>query len=113
MRHFRRVAQAYGDQRARQAASGLDVSFGSPSDLLNDVMLVGYEDSQTLAQNTTKEVQGYEINAANYTMQARAARSRGRSALIGSGISAFSTILGSASQLSRMGGAAATAGIGG
>lgn len=102
MRHWRRVQQEYGKQRAAQAAGGLDTSFGSPADNLGNVMQIGYEDSGTIAENTVREMRGYEVNAANYTMQGRAARSRGRSALIGSGINAFNTILSSASQVSRM-----------
>lgn len=113
MRHWRQVAQAYGTQRAQQAASGLDVSFGSPADLLGDVYQIGAEDASIISQNTVREMRGYEVNAANYVTQGRAARSRGKAALIGSGIQAFSTILGAASQTSRMGAAGASARIGG
>lgn len=111
MRHFRRVAQAAGEQRARQAASGVDVNFGSAADLLSDVRMIGYEDSATIAENTVREARGYEVNAANYVMQGRAARSRGNAAMVGSSINAFSTILGGAKQISGMRGATATAGI--
>lgn len=113
MRLWRRVSQQYGDQRARQAASGVDVSFGSALDLSEDVMMIGYEDSGILAENTKREVQGYDINAANYTMQARAARAKGKAALIGGAISGFSTLLASASQISKMGAMRASAGSGG
>lgn len=111
MRHWRKVAQLYGNQRASQAGSGVDVTFGSAADLLTDVQLIGYEDSATLAENTTREMQGYEVNAANYRSQGRAARSRGRQALIGSGIEAFSTILGGATQVSKIKASNRTAGI--
>jgi hypothetical protein len=113
MRHWRQVSQAIGDQRAQQAASGLDPNFGSAADLVGDAMLIGYEDSSTIAQNTVREMRGYEINAANYVMEGRAAKSRGKQALIGSGISAFKTVLGAASQISGMSGATATASAGG
>lgn len=112
MRQWRQVAQQYGEQNARQSASGLDTSFGSPAALLGDVTQIGYEDSQILAQNTEKEIKGYDINAANYVNQGNAARARGKAALIGSGISAFSTILGGASQASKIAGASATASAG-
>lgn len=98
MRHWRRVSQAAGAQRAQQAASGVEVGFGSSADLQDDIMLIGYEDSAIIGENTVREMRGYEVNAANYLNQGRAARGRGRAALIGSGISAFSTILGGASQ---------------
>lgn len=113
MRHWRRVAQQIGEQRAQQAASGVDVSFGSAADLLEDVSLIGYEDSGIIAENTAREVRSYDINAANYRMEGRAARSRGRNALIGSGINAISTILGSATQIGKMNRARSTASFGG
>lgn len=109
MRLWRATAQKYGEQRARQAASGVDVSFGSALDLTEDVMMIDYEDSGILAENTKREVQGYDINAANYTMQARAARARGKAAVIGAGISGLSTILGAASQVSKSATTRATA----
>jgi len=113
MKHWRRVSQAVGDQRARQAASGLDPNFGSAADLVGDAMMIGYEDSATIGENTIREARGYEINAANYLMEGRAAKSRGKSALISSGISAFSTILGAASQTSKINAQRATSSIGG
>lgn len=101
-RHWRRVAQAYGEQAAAQAASGLDVGYGSPADNLADVMMIGYEDSRTISQNTVNEIRGYEMNAANYLMQGRAAKSRGRAALIGAGFGVASTILGGATKVSQL-----------
>jgi hypothetical protein len=100
--HWRRVAQAYGDQLSRQAGSGLDVTFGSPAALLGDVMQIGGEDSQTIRGNTNREVRGYEINAANYTMQGRAARARGRAQVIGGLMEGATTILSMATQTSKM-----------
>lgn len=100
--HWRRVSQQYGQQRAMQAASGLDISFGSPADLLSDVQELGAEDSKTIAANTAKEIKGYEINAANYVMQGRAAKSRGKAAMTGAVINAFGTVLGGATQVSKM-----------
>lgn len=101
MRHWRRVSQMLGEQRAEGAALGLDVNFGSMADLQEDTMMIGYEDSAILNQNFDKEVKGYEINAANYTMQGRAARQRGKGALIGGLLSAGGTILGGASQIGQ------------
>lgn len=101
MRHYRKLAYNMGEMRARQAASGLDLTFGSAADLETDTALLGYEDSAIIAENTRREVQGYEISAANYTMQGRAARSRGKSALIGSGLQAAGTILSTASSINK------------
>lgn len=100
--HWRRVAQAYGDQVARQSASGLDVNFGSPAALLGDVMTIGAEDSELINRNTVNQIRGYEINAANYDMQAKAARSRGKAALVSSVLNAGGTLLGGARQIGGM-----------
>lgn len=102
MQHWRKVSQQYGTQRAAQAASGLDVGFGSPADLLSNVNQIGGEDASTIAQNTAREMRGYEVNAANYRMQGAAARSKGNAAMVGASIGAFSSILGAASQFGKM-----------
>lgn len=101
MRHYRKLAYSMGDMRAKQAASGLDLTFGSAADIETDTALLGYEDSAIIAENTRREVQGYEINAANYTMQGRAAKSRGKAAMIGGFLQAGGTILSSASSVNK------------
>jgi hypothetical protein len=111
MQHWRKVAHIYGEQRAKQTASGLDPTFGSAADLMTDVQLIGYEDSGALAENTVREMTGYETNAANYRMQGRAARSQGKAALVGGILQAGSTILSSASQVSKMSAASKNASI--
>lgn len=100
--HYRRLAQAMGEARVKSAAAGLDVNFGSPASLSEDIELVGYEDSAIISENVTKEVQGYDINAANYRSEASAAKARGKAAKTGSYISAAGTLLSSASQIASM-----------
>lgn len=97
--NWRKVAANIGMQRAQAAALGLDTDFGSPGDLQHDTMMIGLEDSATLNRNFDKEVKGYDINAANDIMAGRAAKARGRAALIGSGLQAAGTILGGATQI--------------
>lgn len=101
-RHWRKVAAAMGMQRAQAAAAGLDVDFGSPGDLQEDTLMIGYEDASTINENYGKEIKGYDIEAANYTMQGRAAKARGKAAEIGGFLSAGGTILGGASQVGKM-----------
>jgi hypothetical protein len=101
-RHWRRVSQQIGDQVARQAASGLDVSFGSSADLIGDAAAIGYEDSALINRNTVEQIRGYEINASNYEASGRAAKARGKAAMVGSILSATGTILGGAKQISNM-----------
>lgn len=101
LRHWRAVSQQLGEARAGAAASGLDVNFGSVAETQEDISLIGMEDSSTINKNAIKEVQGYDINAANYTMQARAAKARGNAALVGSIIGATGTLLSGASQVGK------------
>lgn len=98
-RRYRALAQQLGTQRAAQAASGLDVGFGSPADLLGDTRMIGYEDINTIRQNTKREVEGFDVRAANYTTQGNAARARGNAAFTGSLLSAGGSLLGSAKQI--------------
>lgn len=97
--HYRKLAQAMGEARVKNAGLGLDVGFGSAADLESDIALIGYEDSATIAENTNKEIQGYDINAANYRSEGKAARARGKAARTSSYFSAASTLLGAASQV--------------
>lgn len=103
MRRYRQVSQAMGRLRAGQAASGLDTGFGSALDAQLATAQIGAEDVSTIAENTRREVQGYDINAANFVMEGRAARARGKAAKIGSYFAAASTLLGGASQAAGKG----------
>ena len=100
-RHYRRLSQALGAARVRNSAAGLDIGFGSAADLETDIALIGYEDSATLAENANKEIMGYDINAANFVNEGRAARSRGRAAQTAGYIGAAGTLLSSASQIKK------------
>jgi hypothetical protein len=100
--HWRKVSAALGMQRAQAAALGLDTSFGSPGDLQADTMMIGYEDASTINENFAKEIKGYDINAANDIMQGRAAKARGKAALVSGFLSAGGTILGGASQVGQI-----------
>jgi hypothetical protein len=91
-----------GEARVKNAGAGLDVSFGSAASLEQDIELIGYEDSAAIAENTSKEIQGYDINAANYRSEAGAAKMRGKTAKTASYIGAAGTLLSSASQIASM-----------
>lgn len=91
-----------GEARVKNAGAGLDVSFGSAASLEQDIELIGYEDSAAIAENTSKEIQGYDINAANYRAEAAGAKMRGKAAKTASYISAAGTLLSSASQIGSM-----------
>lgn len=99
---YRQLAQQLGAQRANAAASGLDLGFGSTANLFEDTAMIGNEDVATIAENTRREAMGHDINAANYTMEGRAARSKGNAAFVSSMFSATGTLLGTASQVGKM-----------
>lgn len=98
MQHYRRLSQALGEARVRSSAAGLDTGFGSAANLENDISLIGYEDSATLAANAAKETKGYDISASNYVNQGNAARAQGSAAQTAGFIGAAGTLLSAASQ---------------
>lgn len=100
--HWRKLSQAMGEARVRNSANMLDVGFGSAAGLEEDIALIGNEDSRTLSENTTKEIQGYDIRAANYRAEGKAATMRGKAAKTAGFISAAGTLLSSASQIGGM-----------
>lgn len=102
MRHWRRVSQLQGEQRAQMGAAGLDLGFGSPLDIQDETLAMGFEDSTIINQNTDREVLGYEIRAANFKNEARAQRATAKAARTAGYIGAAGTLLGGASQIGKM-----------
>lgn len=102
MRRYRESAAAIGRQRANAGASGLDANFGSVLAGQEDTAMIANEDVYTIGRNTTREIEGYDINAANYVSRGRAARARGNAAFTGSLFSATGTLLGGASQYGKL-----------
>lgn len=101
MRHWRRVSQLQGQQRAEMGALGLDLGFGSALDIQDETLAMGFEDSQIINENVAQEVKGYEIRAANYANQAKASKYAAKTAKTAGYIGAAGTILGGASQAAR------------
>lgn len=102
LRHYRKLSQAIGQARVKNAAAGLDTGFGSAADMETDLALIGYEDSATISENTIKEVMGYDIAAINQRNEAKASKMRGSAAQTGAFIGAAGTILSSATQIGSM-----------
>lgn len=102
MRHYREVSQRMGAQRAALAANGLDINFGSAADLVGDTAMIGEEDASTLAENTNRDVRGFLIQGANYTAEAKSQRAAGKAALVKGAFDIGSTILGGATQYSKL-----------
>jgi hypothetical protein len=68
--HSRKVAALSGTQRASMAARGLDLSEGTPVDILTDTELFGTYDTNTIKDNAAKEAWGARSAASNYRGQA-------------------------------------------
>jgi len=102
LQRYRQLAQSLGAQRAGYAANGLDTNFGSALETQLGTAQIAYEDSATLAENTRREMMGFDISAANQVMQGRAARARGSAAKTASLFAAGSTILSGAQQVNKM-----------
>lgn len=98
----RKQGQLLGAQRAAMAANGIDVGFGSASDILADTAMYGREDQMTIRENTRREVMGYDINAANFGAQRNAARSAATGALIAGGLELVSTVAGGAQRYGKV-----------
>lgn len=97
-RHFYKVGQLKGQQRAAMAANGVDLDFGSAADLQVDTTLQAQADAVTISENAEREADSYRINASNYRASAATAKAKGRAALIGGVFDAGKSILGGAQQ---------------
>ena len=102
LNRWRRASQQMGEQRAGFAAAGLDVNFGTPALVVEDTAMIAGEDSLMLAENTKREVQGFDIEGANFKDSGKAARMRGKAAKQAGYIGAAGTILSGAAQAAGM-----------
>lgn len=61
-----KARQLKGQQVASMAASGLDLSTGSPLSVLTDTDVMSASDAAVIRRNALKEAYGFDIQAANY-----------------------------------------------
>lgn len=101
-RQYRKNAQRLGAQRAAMAANGIEVDFGSALDLQTDTKQVGWEDAQTIRENSMREAKGYEIRAWNSEAEASAKRSAASATLFQTAFDAGSTMLSGAQQYRKL-----------
>ena len=87
----RKVAQLRGRQRVALAANGLDLSYGSPADILEQTDYYGLEDQRTVANNARREASMFANRATMSGMQA---------ASINPGFEAGTTLLAGAANVS-------------
>lgn len=99
---WREIAATRSAQIAAFAANGFDTSFGSAADVIGDTLLLGFEDTNTIRENASREARGHIISAQNYREQGKAAIRSGNAAGVKAAFGTVSTILGGAAQLQGM-----------
>lgn len=92
------TSQLMGKQRAALAASGVDLSFGSPLDTLIDTAKMGEVDALNIRTNSYREAYAYRVNSANSASQAEMYKSKAASDTAGGYLGAIGTILGGGSK---------------
>jgi len=95
---WRKVGIAKGQQAASMGANMVDLGFGTPARIQGDTQMLANEDATNLYKGIEERTKGRIINASNFTQEARAAKQRGKSALIGSVFDAGSSLLGGFGQ---------------
>lgn len=99
---YRRASALKGEQVAAMSANGIDTGFGSALNVQQDTSMLTQDDALNTAENTNREMHGYEINAANYTAQARAASASKLGIIAGTAVDFGSTIASGAQQYGKM-----------
>lgn len=92
--HRAKTAALIGQQRASMAANGVDLTFGSPLDLLVDTAVLGEMDALTIRSNAYKEERDIRQQANNFRTQAGVDRASASSIKTGGYLNAAGTLLG-------------------
>lgn len=88
------VASLIGKQTVAMAANGVDISFGSPLDVLTDTAVAGELDALTIRTNAAREAYDYKVQGVNARAQGNLERMKGDAAETGGYLKAAGTILG-------------------
>lgn len=101
-RRYRESAASLGAQQAALAASGVDINFGTAVDLQRDSRMFAAEDVGQIYKAGSERAKGLDTEAYNYRAEARAAKAKGKAALVEGLFGAAGTALGGASQVMKM-----------
>ena len=93
-----KVQQLLGQQQAGMAASGVDITFGSPLDTIVDTAVMGELDALTIRTNTYREAYNARVDAANQRAGAELYRYEAKAARQGGYLGAAGTVLGGAGK---------------
>lgn len=99
---YRRIAQLKGAQRARAAAGGVGVDFGTAAEVQSDTDLLGREDVDRIYKQGAQNLRSHDIGASNYEAEAGARRQAGTAALVSGAFNIGSSILGGAQQYNKL-----------
>lgn len=92
------IAAIKGKQQAALAANGVDLSFGSPLDMIVDTAMLGELDALTVRRNAANESYDYLVQAENGRADAVLNRMNADAAQTGGYLAAAGTLLGGASD---------------
>jgi hypothetical protein len=87
------VGRIRGQQTAAMAATGVDVGFGSPLDLIVDTSVLGELDALTIRTNAYRESYEHKVDAANKRAGANLSLMQGQNAMTSGYLSAGGTVL--------------------
>lgn len=87
------VAQIQGQQRAAMAANGVDLSFGSPLNIIVDTATMGEIDALTIRSSAAREAYDFDVDAVNRRADANLSRMRAKSEKTGGYLQAAGTLL--------------------
>lgn len=97
-RFYREAGQVKGQQVAAMAANGIDVGRGTALTVQQDTQMLIDEDANDLYSNIHERTRGFDINAQNYRIEAKAARSRGKAAMTAAMFEAAGSLMSGMSQ---------------
>lgn len=92
-KHGQKVRQIIGKQRVSYAGRGVDVSAGSPAEVIDETRLHGEDDAAVIRYNSAMQVWGLNRRAANYRQQASLYRMGADDARIAGSLAAGTTLL--------------------
>jgi hypothetical protein len=96
--HRLRVAGVIGKQKSSMAANGVDLSSGSPLDIIGDTALFAELDALTIRSNAEREAYGYRVQSSNFAANSRLNLMQGSQAQTAGMIGAGATLLGGMGQ---------------
>lgn len=94
---MRNKAQA-GAIKTAQAASGVDLSSKSSTDVATSQQALGLYDTMTARSNAAREAFGYKTKAQDFRNEAALAKTRANQAMFASGLKAASSLAGGANN---------------